>query len=239
VLISYDHAPRAADTWPALVEKLVERMQPRRVCDLGGGAHPALSQEFVAEQRLEYLVVDVSEEELAKAPAGYAKLVADVASPTFALPEEYDLAFSISVAEHISRPDLFHRNILRLLVPGGSAFHFFSTLYALPFVANRLLPEQVAERLLRLVQPGREQVLGHGKFPALYRWCRGPTRRQIARFEQIGFRVEEYVGYFGHGYYWKVGPLQAVQDALETLLVRRPVPLLTSYASILLKKPRG
>jgi 2-polyprenyl-3-methyl-5-hydroxy-6-metoxy-1,4-benzoquinol methylase len=237
VLISYEHAPRAADTWATLVEKVVEQTRPRRVCELGGGAHPALSQEFVAEQRLEYLVVDVSDEELAKAPAGYAKFMADAASPTFDPPGAYDLVFSISVAEHISRPDLFHRNVLRLLVPGGSAFHFFSTLYALPFVANRLLPEQITERVLRLVQPGREQTGGHGKFPALYRWCRGPTRRQIARFEHIGFHVEEYVGYFGHGYYTKVRPLQAAQDRLESLLVRRPVPLLTSYASVLLRKP--
>lgn len=239
MLISYEHAPRAADTWPALVENVVERLQPRRVCELGGGANPALSLEFVAEQRLEYLVVDVSQEELAKAPAGYATLVGNAASPAFDPPGAYDLVFSISVAEHIRRPELFHRNVLRLLVPGGSAFHFFSTLYAFPFVANRLLPEQVSERLLRLVQPGREQTGGHGKFPALYRWCRGPTRRQIGRFEEVGFRVEEYVGYFGHGYYWKLRPLQAVQDRLESLLVRRPMPILTSYASVLLKKPRG
>jgi 2-polyprenyl-3-methyl-5-hydroxy-6-metoxy-1,4-benzoquinol methylase len=206
------------------------------VCEIGGGANPALPAARVTRNDLEYLVVDVSEAELAKAPDAYKKLVADVASPTFAPPGEYDLAFSMTVAEHIETPEIFHRNVLQLLAPGGRAFHFFSTLYAAPFVANRLLPERVAEGVLSLLQPDRDKAGSHRKFPAFYRWCRGPTRRQIARFERLGFEVEEYVGYFGHDYYAQLPPLRALERRIESLLVQHPVPWLTSYASVLLKK---
>jgi 2-polyprenyl-3-methyl-5-hydroxy-6-metoxy-1,4-benzoquinol methylase len=207
------------------------------VCELGGGANPALSPSFVAQHDLDYLVMDISEDELAKAPGTYSKLVADVASPAFVPPADYDLAFSVTVAEHIEKPEIFHRNVFRLLAPEGRAFHFFSTLYALPFVANRLLPETVAERILNVVQPGREKAGAHGKFRAFYRWCRGPTRRQIARFERLGFEVEEYIGYFGHDYYARVPPLRTIERRIESLLAQHPVPWLTSYASVLLKKP--
>jgi 2-polyprenyl-3-methyl-5-hydroxy-6-metoxy-1,4-benzoquinol methylase len=237
VLIRYERMPRGAGAWQAPVHELVERTRPGRVCEVGGGANPALSQRFVAEHGIEYVLVDVSEEELAKAPTAYDKLVADAASPKFDPAGEYDFVFTITVAEHVRRPDVFHRNVFRLLVPGGRAFHFFSTLYALPFVANRVLPEVLTRRLLRLVQPGREAEGSHAKFTALYRWCRGPTRRQIARFERIGFHVEEYVGYFGHDYYARVRPLQALEHRLEALLVRRPLPFLTTYASVVLRKP--
>lgn len=237
MLIRYERMPRAAGSWQAPVRELVERTKVRRVCEVGGGANPALSPDFVAEHQLDYLLVDVAEEELAKAPSAYARLVADAASPEFEPPGEYDLVFTITVAEHIRRPDVFHRNVLRVLVPGGRAFHFFSTLYALPFLANRLLPERLADGVLRLVQPGREPEGRHAKFAALYRWCRGPTRRQIARFERTGFRVEEYVGYFGHDYYAKLPPLHRAEERLASLLVRHPVPLLTTYASVVLRKP--
>jgi SAM-dependent methyltransferase len=236
MLIRFERTPLSAGSWPALVTRIVERTRPRSVCDLGGGANPALRPEFIARHGLDYDLVDISEEELAKAPDTYTKVVADLAAPTFEPPRDYDLAFSVSVAEHISTPEIFHRNVFRLLAPGGHAFHFFSTLYALPFVANRLLPDSVTERLLSVVQPERGE--GGSKFPALYRWCRGPTRRQIARFEHLGFQVVEYVGYFGHGYYDRIPLLQTLEDRVESLLVRRPVPWLTSYASVLLRKTR-
>jgi hypothetical protein len=55
-----------------LVQGEIESRGARRVCDIGGGANPALSTEFVTAHDLEYLVIDISAAELAKAPAGGA-----------------------------------------------------------------------------------------------------------------------------------------------------------------------
>jgi 2-polyprenyl-3-methyl-5-hydroxy-6-metoxy-1,4-benzoquinol methylase len=57
------------------------------------------------------------------------------------------------VAEHIERPDAFHANVSRLLVPNGCAFHFFATLYALPFVVNRFLPRAIGGDILTALRP--------------------------------------------------------------------------------------
>jgi SAM-dependent methyltransferase len=220
----------------AIVRDIATRDGVGRVCDVGGGASPLLPLDFVEANGVDYVVVDISREELDKAPDGYAKLQADVSSPGFSAGEPFDLVFSRFVAEHVRRPDVFHRNLHEALVDGGYAVHFFPTLWALPFVLNRILPKRLTESLLLRMHPRRAPEGRHGKFPAYYRWCRGPTRRQLERLEGAGFEVERYLGYFGHGYYERVGFLNAAENALAQALVRHPAPTLTAYALVVLRR---
>lgn len=207
------------------------------VCEAGGGARPQLEPRFVAEEGLDYVVVDVSQSELDKAPSAYQKVRADLTAPDLDGLGPYDLIFSQALIEHLPEPAAFHRNVLRLLRPGGRALHFFPTLYEPTMVLNRVLPEAVTEQMLLFLQPRRERGGPEEKFPAYYRWCRGPTRRQRARLEGLGFEVEEYVGFFGHDYFYDLPALHRTQMAVARALVRRPVPALTSVAYVVLRKP--
>ena len=236
MVVRYDYAHVAWSDYRPFLERLIEREGATRVCELGGGANPALPLDVVRDRGLRYVVVDASVDELAKAPEGYEKLQADAAAPGFRPPGEFDLACSVMVAEHLADPATFHRNVHRLLRPGGIAFHFFPTLYSLPYVANRVLPDPVSRAILHRIQPHRDDAGHHAKFKAYYRWCRGPTKRQIARFESVGFAVEEYVGFYGHGYYSRVKPLHALEQSAGSFLVRRPVANLTSFAYVVLRK---
>jgi SAM-dependent methyltransferase len=202
-------------------------MRHERVCEVGAGASPLLSA------REGYVLLDISATELAKAGDGYHSIVADLCSPEFSSDGGFDFVFSLSTAEHIRDPERFHRNIRLMLRPGGIALHFFPTLHATPFVANRLLPDAVSRRLLLAIHPSRIPEGKHAKFPAYYRWCLGPSSRQIRRLEQCGFSVECYSGYFGHGYYRRLG-LQPVVDLTARWLVQHPIPALTSYALVVL-----
>src|SRR5690606_5704293 len=100
---------------------------------------------------------------------------------------------------------------------------------------------------LQRLQPFREQAGKFGKFPAYYRWCRGPTQRSMRRLERIGFHVDGYIGFFGHsggvtygpGYYDAATPLRAFHESLARWLVRHPIPSLTSYAFVILSKPHN
>jgi SAM-dependent methyltransferase len=237
MVVRYDLSPVAWRDYPSFLQRLIEAEGARRICELGGGANPALPLDYVREHDLDYVVVDVSESELAKAPTGYTTLSADASATDFALADEFDLVLSIMVLEHLPNPELFHRNVHKLLRRGGTAFHFFPTWYAAPFVANRFLPESLSRAALRRVQVGRDDSGKHGKFKAYYRWCRGPTARQIKRFEQVGFRVEEFIGFFGHGYYGGIRGLRALDGRLGPTLVRYPLPFLTSFAFVVLRKP--
>jgi SAM-dependent methyltransferase len=235
--ISYRHFHEAFSGYVPRLRRLIEEVGAGRVCDIGGGAKPALDLPYIASQSLEYVVVDISAGELAKAPDEYAKVVADICEPGLDLGGPFDLVFTSMVAEHIRDPVRFHTNIKALLRPGGYAAHLFATLYSMPSVLNRILPSEMGEPLLRFFQPGRESEGDAGKFPAYYRWCRGPSTRQLARFADIGFTVEEYVGFFGHGYFESLPLLQRASDALTSVKLKHPVPVLTTDAWVLLRRP--
>jgi SAM-dependent methyltransferase len=200
------------------------------ICDVGGGANPSVPARERAGRR--YLVVDIDRDELEKCPSDVEKAHADVSRSGFDAPGTFDLVISRTVAEHVRHPDVFHGNVRRLLRPGGTATHYFPALGALPFAVNRLLPEEAGQWILMRIQDNRARGGHHEKFPALYRGCRGPTRRQIALYRRSGFEVETFNAYFGHGYYWPVGIVDRLEKRKTQALLRRPVPQLVSYAHV-------
>jgi len=236
-VITYGPSEEAWAAYPAMLQALIREQGFTRMLDIGGGANPTLPAEFIRGQQLEYTLLDISQAELDKAPPEYHKLRLDITGGT---PPRgsggYDLAFSKMLAEHVTQGEKLHQNVFALLKEGGMAVHFFPTLYAFPFVVNRLIPERLAAWLLDKLSP-RDKIQ-QGKFPAYYSWCRGPRRSAIRRFEQLGYQVAAYHGYFGHvGYYRRVPPLRWFHQALTRWLLRNPAPLFTSYAIVVLRKP--
>lgn len=220
----------------ATVQRLIEQNGLKQICEIGGGANPALPLDYIQRNNLCYTILDTSAAELAKAPEGYNKTRGDITDEDLWCRDAFDLMFSKMLAEHIKDGEAFHRNVHRLLSSGGIAFHFFPTLFALPFVVNRIVPERIASGLLDMFAPRDEYQ--HGKFPTYYSWCRGPTKNQLDRFTDLGYAVMEYRGFFGHeGYYQKLPLLQKVSRQIAHCLLKHPVAHLTSYAYVVLKKP--
>lgn len=220
------------------LRSLLATLDGGRVCELGAGARPALELGWLHDHNLDCLLVDSSEAELEKAPAGYDTLRADVTAPAFSTGDRdgtYDAVFSRTLAEHVRDPVSFHRNVRRLLRPGGIAMHFFPTLWWPPFIVNRVLPEPITERILLLVEPWRRRSGPAGKFPAYYRWCRGPTGRQVRRFESIGFTVEHCVAYFGESSHAPGRLLGRLNEAWTRTMLRHPNYHFTSYAAYTLR----
>lgn len=222
---------------PTIQRKLLEA-GAKRILEVGAGANPLFDEAFLRQHQLQYTALDISATELAKAPDCYHKIVGDICDDKLHIDGQYDFVFSRMLAEHVKDGRGFHQNILRLLAPGGRAFHFFPTLWALPFIVNRLLPEGPSQVILNYLQRDRHQEGNHAKFPALYSWCRGPTEGQLNRMRGLGYEIEEYIGFFGHrGYYVKIKPLLKFHDGLTRWLLRHPVPHATSYAYATLRKP--
>jgi SAM-dependent methyltransferase len=235
--IEYRLTSEAWDGYNEFLRNLIVDHQVRHICDVGGGANPAVHPQLVEERDIEYLILDISESELKKAPPGYRTMVCDVTGAR--VPEgQFDLIVTRMLAEHVRNAAAFHRNIFRMLMPGGRAFHFFPTLYATPFIINRLLPDDWTRDFLTLLQPYRSRSGRRGKFPAYYQWCFGPTEKQFCRFNSIGFEVEKYIGFFGHGgYYRKVPPLRWMHLRKARWLMAHPIPHLTSFTFLVLRKP--
>lgn len=233
----FSYAP-SSDAWPsfaAAVRRLVAEPGVRSVCEVGASSDPLLDVDEVERYGLQYTVLDISTEELAKVPPSFSTVAADITAPDLRLGRSYDVLLSRMVAEHVSDAEAFHRNVRALLVPGGRAAHLFPTLYSLPFVANRLLPTRMSAALLDVFQDERRDRV-EGKWPAYYHWCRGPSARQVARFRRLGYRVERYTGYFGTDYYRRMPLLHRADQRLTAILVDHPVAALTSYAEVLLRR---
>lgn len=214
---------------------LIARHGATTVLEAGSGANPTLGGD-IATRGIRYITTDLDDAELGKAAAGYEPRVLDLEAE--AMPVDLlgacDLVFSRMVNEHIQDGERYHRNIHALLRPGGIAAHCFATLYALPFTLNAILPEAVSNRLLGLLAP--RDVHQNGKFQAHYSWCRGPSARMVRRFEDLGYEVLRYSGYFGHGYYRRILPLHRVVQTAGRTLARYPIPQICSYATVVLRR---
>ncbi|MFH1093328.1 MAG: class I SAM-dependent methyltransferase [Candidatus Omnitrophota bacterium] len=229
----------ASDPWPQYLSRLNELIKDnglKHVCEIGGGAFPALSLEQIKEQQnLEYTVLDISRAELERAPLEYLKVEADICDPDLKGEQKYDLIFSKMLAEHVLDAKIFHTNVYNLLKPGGIAFHFFPTLYSPPFVINRFVPEFLAKFIFNLFV--RNDPVEHKRFSAHYNWCRGPIKKQINNLEKIGFEIIEYRGFFGHEYYKKIPVLRDLHKLTTRFLMRFPNAYLTSFSFTVLRKP--
>ena len=130
-----------------------------------------LAEEDVRALGATYTVNDIDPDELARAPEWVSRLEGDIADPSLLGGEDgFDVVFANMVFEHVSDPQEGYRNIVARLSPGGYLVNFVPTMYAPPFVLNKLLPEDLTSRLLLRIQPHRH-VGDKPKFPAYYRWC--------------------------------------------------------------------
>jgi SAM-dependent methyltransferase len=223
---------------PGYLKSVLADYGCRQVLEVGSGANPTLAPEDVRDQAPRYVTSDLSEDELLKADAAFERLVLDLSGTEIdsALLNKFDCVFSRMVGEHIRDGEQYHKNIFRVLRPGGIAVHCFSTLWTLPFAINRLVPDCVADRLLQIFAP--RDAYKHGRFKAYYSWGSGPSKAMIARFESLGYEVIEYIGYFGHGYYRKrLAWLDRIERMKSQYLLHHPVPQLCSYATLVLRKP--
>lgn len=184
-----------------------------------------------------YVVIDISQDELDKAPAGHKTFQANIldkADVARLMREHgpFDLVLSRWTAEHMPDGKAFHEQVFAMLRPGGRALHLMPTLYTPPFLINRLLGARLSRAVLFRAFPARRV-----KFPAYYSWCRGPSRRQVRRLQQIGFSIDQYIGFFGHGMYARIKPLDRAQKIVTRTLLKHPVASMTSFALLVLRRP--
>lgn len=211
--------------------RVVDAIDAATVCDVGGGWRPLFSRQDISRRGIDYTVLDVSREALLRTPAEYHTVCADICRPPRNLDGQFDVVFSMFVAEHVRHGAAMHRSIFDMLRPGGVAVHVFPTLYYPAFVANKILPEQLTHRIVhRLVQH-------EAKFPARYSWCFGPTRSMHRRLTAIGYEVLEYRPFYGTYYLNGVPVLRAIEERFSRWAAAQGSPYLTSFARLRLRKP--
>ena len=211
------------------LKALVAAYPAAKVLELGAGRYPSFRLAEMPNTIDSYTLNDISEDELSRLPEGYEKACFDVSGDAANFTDSYDVVFSRFLAEHVPDGVAMHRNVYRVLKSGGVAFHLIPTLYAFPFVLNKLAPERLTTTLLKIFSPRRAIS---PKFPAHYSACYGSPARMKAMLQNIGYERVEVRTFYGHFYYEKIPLLRSLHRSFSALAARRNWHLLGSYAYI-------
>jgi hypothetical protein len=222
---------------PEFIENIITKFNIKSVLEIGAGANPTLSPEAVKLLKISYTLNDVDHDELIKADKVYEHDLSDLCSEhaNINFEKKYDLIFSRMVGEHFYNATNLHSNIYNLLNSGGLSVHCFSTLYAFPFLVNKITPDWLSDKLLAIFNP-RENYYQNDKFKAYYDMSFGPSKKMIQFFNNQHYNIIEYCGYYGHVYYRRIGLIDKLENLKARWLIKHPIPLFTSYASIILQK---
>lgn len=232
------HSDWAWDHYKDVVARLSRDLGLTRFCEIGGGRDPLFTPEEVAPLGIDYTVNDISARELEKAPQAFRTACFDIAGDLSAAgvaPAQYDLMFSRMVFEHVRDVEQAWTNIHTLLAPGGVALAFFPTLYALPFVANHLMPEWLSGGIVKAFYANRGEETDDPKFPAVYDWCFSSEERLKPMLQRAGFTEIHIQPFWGHRYFLRLPVVRQIDEALNALAARNDIRALTSYAYVLVR----
>jgi hypothetical protein len=211
------------------LKQIVATYPDADILELGAGRFPSFWLRDMPSSARSYTVNDISEEELSRLPEGYEKACFDVSGDASNFRDTYDVVFSRFLAEHVPDGVAMHRNVFGVLRKGGTAFHLIPTLYAMPFVINKLLPERLTSALLGALSPSRKIS---PKFPAYYSACYGNPHRMERLLKGIGYSHVEIRNFYGHYYYERIPGLKQAHERFSALAAQRDWTLLSSYAYI-------
>lgn len=211
------------------LKAIVAQYEMADILELGAGRWPSFALKEMPSSVRSYTVNDISEHELSLLPEGYDKACFNVSGDASAFRDTYDVVFSRFLAEHVPDGKAMHRNVYGVLREGGIAFHLIPTLYAVPFVINKFMPERLTSALLAKLSPTRTIS---PKFPAYYSACYGNPERMKRMLGDIGYRKVEVRNFYGHFYYEKIPVLKQVHERFSAIAARNDWTLLSSYAYI-------
>jgi SAM-dependent methyltransferase len=164
------------------------------VLDVGAGRRPTIEPES-RPSSCHYVGLDISDGELAAAPAGsYDEAwVADATRFVPALEGRFDLIVTFQVLEHVKPLDAALENFRSYLRPGGHFVGQFSGTFSFFGLASRLIPHRVTVWLVRRFTQRPADTI----FPAYYHHCwDGAIRRILHGWTRVDVRPR----YLGAGY---------------------------------------
>ncbi len=184
-----------------------------RVLDLGAGRGVAAEDTVAFRRQLATLkgkvahVVGVDVDEAVKANPGLDEAIVYDGRVLPLGDESVDLILSDWVFEHIQDPEVFAREIERVLKPGGWLCARTPYLFSLLVVASSLVPNRHHSSVLKRVQPDRQE---QDVFPAAYRLN---TKTAVRRY----FRPEKWLN---HTYTWTPSPVYHFDNPVIYKLVQ-------------------
>jgi len=179
-----------------------------RVVDIGGGKNPFLTVERKNALAIHVTGVDISAQELERAPVGaYDKIIRADISET-AGTGNADLCICEAVLEHVQDVAAAFGAIASFLRTGGVALIFVPSRNAVFARLNLLLPERIKRFVLFTIFPHTKRDQG---FPSYYNKCTPADFRALAT--SAGLEIQEAKYYYVSSYFSFLFPLHAAWRA--------------------------
>lgn len=220
-----DAVARYSEPWRQPFETRVARalVPGVQILDIGSGRRPAIPPER-RPIGCRYVGLDLSMDELEKAPAGsYDEMIAsDVTQYVAQLESRFDLIVSWQVLEHVRPLPVALENARRYLRPGGLLVAHLSGKFSLFGLVNQLVPQRVAVWVLaRLLHRDPATI-----FPAHYDQC---WYRALLRC-LAGWSAVEVIPRYKGGDYLAFSPrLRRIYLVYENWIQQRHPDLATHY----------
>ena len=198
------------------------------VVDVGGGRACSFADRLPAKHALTIVAVDVSPEELAANNTVDRTLVADVSRDLPFADGEVDLLVSRTLLEHVPDVEGAARAMARVLKPGSQTIHLLPCRYALFAIVARVVPFDLAKRILHTVIPESEGVV---EFDVFY--DRGHPQALQQAFTDAGFReVRVDCTWDQTDYFQSFFPAFVLVLAYQRLAAACNLRVLASYAIV-------
>lgn len=226
------------DTFSRVVRGLVRQLGVSSVLEIGGGRDPLFKPDDLPSLNIDLTVNDISQPELDRLPGIYQRACFDVGgddADIARLGNTFDLIFSHTVLEHVADGRQAWRNMCAMLKSGGVALAFVPTLYSLPFVLNRLLPDELARWIVRALYRHRTDA-DDPIFPARYSWTFASEAKMRPMLEAAGFSEALILPFYGHGYFERFPLVRSMHRSITELARRNDWRLIASYAYIVARK---
>jgi ubiquinone/menaquinone biosynthesis C-methylase UbiE len=153
------------------------------VADIGGGRTCSFADRLIRTHDVKIVAVDLSADELAANSTAHETRVADVSRHIPFADSEVDLLVSRTLLEHVPDVETAAREMARVLKPNGQTLHLLPCRYALFAIVARIIPFDLAKRLLHMAIPESRGVV---EFDVFY--DHGHPRELERVFSSAGFR---------------------------------------------------
>jgi SAM-dependent methyltransferase len=166
------------------------------IYDVGGGKNPFFSAEEKRGFSIRVTGIDISEQELARAPVGAydERLACDIAE--VAGHQDGDVVICQAVLEHVKDTENAFKAMASLLKAGGKALIFVPSRNAVFARINLLLPQKMKEGILYGIYPSTRKSQG---FPSFYHRCTPRDFMELSR--ENGMEIEHVRYYFKSSYF--------------------------------------
>lgn len=226
----------AWDNYKRVVVEIARQKGLTRHLEIGGGRDPLFLPQEAAAEGFEVTLNDISAHELSLAPREFAAVQCDIASAEAKAvlgAGRYDLAYCRMVMEHLPDVSRMWENVAHALAPGGVAVSFFPTLYAPPYVLNRLIPEKISRWMLETVFPDRREDGDNPKFPAYYDHCFSAEEKIVPMLARAGFSDVVVLPFWGYSYFWKFPGVRRLDAAFTRVAREREWRAVSSFAYVI------